>query len=68
MSECDSVEGNLSASLTPIATSLIKPFVLHHKSRDVRLFAACCVAEVLRLFFPHPPYDEEQLKVGGGSG
>ncbi len=50
-------------TLSPLAASLIQPFLRHHASKDVRLLAACCVAEIFNVFFPDPPYDEEQLKV-----
>ena len=49
--------------LTEFASSVIQSFIRHHKSKDVRLLAACCVAEIFNVFFPDPPFDEEDLKV-----
>ena len=37
--------------------------VRFHKSMEVRLNAACCISELLRLSSPEPPYNEKQLKV-----
>jgi hypothetical protein len=50
----------------------IKPFVeavgqqsiVRHKDRDVKLLAASCISEVLRLCAPDAPYEDPTLKVG----
>jgi len=51
------------SELTEFAFDIAQPFVITHKDKDVRLLAACAIAEVLRICAPKPPYDDEQLKV-----
>lgn len=36
---------------------------MQNKDKDVRLQAACCLADIIRLFAPEAPYDEKQLEV-----
>ena len=42
---------------------LVTPFVLEHKDKDVLLYAALCLSEILRIFAPSPPYSKNQLLV-----
>lgn len=42
---------------------LVTPFVLEHKDKDVLLYAALCLSEILRIFAPTPPYSKNQLLV-----
>ena len=51
------------SELTEFAYDMAQSFVITHKDKDVRLLAACAIAEVLRICAPKPPYDDEQLKV-----
>lgn len=37
--------------------------LLFHKGKEVRASLACCLADVLRLCAPTPPFDEDQLQV-----
>lgn len=37
--------------------------LLRHPERDVRLWAAKCVAEGLRIFAPEPPFDTDRLRL-----
>ena len=46
-----------------VAQSLVSPFILKHRDKDVKAYAACCLADILRIFAPEAPYGEEQLKV-----
>ena len=46
-----------------VAQSLVSPFILRHRDKDVKAYAACCLADILRIFAPEAPYGEEQLKV-----
>lgn len=46
-----------------VAQSLVNPFILKHRDKDVKVHAACCMADILRIFAPEAPYNEEQLKV-----
>lgn len=37
--------------------------VLHSKQKDVRMYAAACFAQLLRIYAPETPYEEKQLEV-----
>ena len=63
LADCDSVDNALSPHLVKLASTLVQSFLQHHRTREVRTLAACCVADIFRVFFPDPPYDDEQLKV-----
>jgi len=43
----------------PLATTAITT----HKDRGIRITAACCAADVLRLCAPDAPYTDESLTV-----
>lgn len=64
MTETEDLDDSVAGSLSSLSVVLVEPFIIHHKAKDVRLLAACCVAELFRLFYPDPPYDEDQSKVG----
>ncbi|KAJ1912535.1 Sister chromatid cohesion protein pds5 [Tieghemiomyces parasiticus] len=49
-------------SLDTVARHLITPALLAHKEDGVRIRAACCLADVLRLYAPEAPYDDGQLR------
>ena len=36
---------------------------MKHTDKDIRLYAAYCIAQILRIFAPEPPYDTNQLWV-----
>jgi sister-chromatid-cohesion protein PDS5 len=63
LAETEDLEDSIATPLASLSAVLVEPFIQHHKTRDVRLLAACCMAELFRLFYPDPPYDEDQLKV-----
>ncbi|KAJ3050393.1 hypothetical protein HK097_008638, partial [Rhizophlyctis rosea] len=48
-------------SLTIVRKDLIHPSLLSHKDKGVKVFTACCLADVLRLYAPDAPYQEKQL-------
>ncbi|GJJ73906.1 sister chromatid cohesion protein PDS5 [Entomortierella parvispora] len=56
-------EGVDTSSITPIAKQLIDSTVVNHKDRGVRIYAACCIADILRLYAPEAPYTEKNLKI-----
>ncbi|KAF9956691.1 hypothetical protein BGZ72_002577 [Mortierella alpina] len=58
--EQDSV--NIS-SLSAITKPLIDSTIVNHKDKGVRIYAACCVADLLRLYAPDAPYNNTNLKV-----
>ena len=53
-------------AVKPVATALVKPSLLKHKDKEVRVFLAFCIAEVLRIFAPEPPYSDDVLRVSEG--
>ncbi|BFZ54407.1 Sister chromatid cohesion protein pds5 [Savitreella phatthalungensis] len=48
--------------LRALARKLVNAAVLTHKNRDVQAYAACCVADVLRLAAPDAPFDQAQMR------
>ena len=46
-----------------VAATLIASFLIGHKDKDVRVCLACCFADILRIYAPEAPYNEQQLKV-----
>eukprot|EP00117_Sycon_ciliatum_P041432 scpid16866/ scgid30305/ Sister chromatid cohesion protein PDS5 homolog B; Androgen-induced proliferation inhibitor len=44
------------SELERVARELVSPQILQHADRTVRLVAACCLSDVLRIFAPEPPY------------
>ncbi|KAF9584188.1 hypothetical protein BGW38_007287 [Lunasporangiospora selenospora] len=50
------------ASLTAVSKQLIEPAVVNHKDKGVRAYAACCIADMLRLYAPDAPYSSNNLK------
>ncbi|CDO77959.1 hypothetical protein BN946_scf184971.g9 [Trametes cinnabarina] len=50
------------ASLHSIRKELINPSILLHKDRGVKAYAACCLADLLRLYAPDAPYTQNELR------
>ena len=61
LSNADQADGE--SKYKELAGSLVKPFILKSKDKDVKAHAACCLADILRIFAPEAPYSEEELKV-----
>lgn len=38
--------------------------ILHSKQKDVRMYAAACFVQLLRIWAPETPYEDKQLEVG----
>ncbi|ORY30387.1 armadillo-type protein [Naematelia encephala] len=49
-------------SLDSVRKPLINQLILHHKDRGVKAYAACCLADLLRLYAPDAPYTGEELR------
>ncbi|WVN89440.1 uncharacterized protein L203_104663 [Cryptococcus depauperatus CBS 7841] len=49
-------------TLDPVKKPLIHQTILHHKDRGVKANAACCLADLLRLYAPDAPYSDAQLR------
>jgi hypothetical protein len=50
-------------NLDEIAAALVQPTILKHQKDDIRLLAACCLADVIRIYAPDAPYDSNTLEV-----
>ncbi|XP_054776795.1 sister chromatid cohesion protein PDS5 homolog A-like isoform X2 [Prosopis cineraria] len=49
-------------SLKPFLNSIIKPELLKHQDRDVKLLVAACACEITRITAPEAPYSDDVLK------
>jgi sister-chromatid-cohesion protein PDS5 len=52
-----------TSSLATVSKDLINKRILRHKNTTVTALATCCIADVLRLHAPDPPYDDAELQV-----
>ncbi|KAF8624977.1 hypothetical protein AX15_005612 [Amanita polypyramis BW_CC] len=50
------------ASLSNIRKELVNTSVLLHRDRGVKAYAACCLADILRLYAPDAPYTQAELR------
>lgn len=51
-------------SLNIVSRELVSATLVQHKDKGVRSLVACCLADVLRLYAPEAPYNENELCVG----
>ncbi|KAM6492441.1 Armadillo-type fold [Amanita muscaria] len=49
-------------SLASVRKELINTSILLHKDRGVKAYAACCLADILRLYAPDAPYTQAELR------
>jgi len=49
-------------SLSSVRTQLVNTSILLHKDRGVKAYAACCLADILRLYAPDAPYTHNELR------
>ncbi|KAF9255405.1 hypothetical protein L218DRAFT_884207 [Marasmius fiardii PR-910] len=49
-------------SLKTVRKELISNTIFHHKDRGVKAYAACCLADILRLYAPDAPYTQSELR------
>lgn len=49
-------------SLGSVRKELISTSILLHKDRGVKAYAACCMADILRLYAPDAPYTQSELR------
>ena len=59
----DQLEEDPPLGLTEVALSLARRPILAHRDRQVRLYAAQAIADVLRIYAPDAPYEPEDLQV-----
>lgn len=50
-------------SLSSVKKDLMTPTIMLHKDKGVKAHAACCMADLLRLYAPDAPYTGAELKV-----
>lgn len=49
-------------SLSSVRKELIQPQIILHKDKGVKAYAACCLADLLRLYAPDAPYTADELR------
>ena len=49
-------------SLSTVRKELIQAQILLHKDKGVKAYAACCLADLLRLYAPDAPYTADELR------
>ncbi|KAG5641986.1 hypothetical protein DXG03_003815 [Asterophora parasitica] len=49
-------------SLGAVRKELVNTSILLHKDRGVKAYAACCLADILRLYAPDAPYTQAELR------
>ncbi|KAJ3999568.1 armadillo-type protein [Lentinula boryana] len=49
-------------SLSNVRKELVNSSIMLHKDRGVKAYAACCMADVLRLYAPDAPYTQAELR------
>ncbi|KAI5414430.1 sister chromatid cohesion protein PDS5 homolog A isoform X3 [Lathyrus oleraceus] len=49
-------------SMNPFFNAIVKPALLNHQDKDVRLLVATCISEITRITAPEAPYNDEILK------
>lgn len=64
LSELDqSPSASILESMQPFINAIIKPELLQHQDRDVKLLVATCICEITRITAPEAPYSDDVLKV-----
>ncbi|KAG0346698.1 hypothetical protein BG004_001038 [Podila humilis] len=51
-----------TSSFSSVKKQLFESSIINHKDKGVRIYTACCIANLLRLYAPNAPYTESQLK------
>ncbi|XP_024637720.1 sister chromatid cohesion protein PDS5 homolog A isoform X2 [Medicago truncatula] len=49
-------------SMNPFFNAIVKPELLKHQDKDVKLLVATCICEITRITAPEAPYNDEILK------
>ncbi|CAG8466344.1 1004_t:CDS:10, partial [Ambispora gerdemannii] len=55
-------EAIVTDSLQGVSRELVQPSLISHKDKGVKAYVASCLADLLRLYAPHAPYTERELK------
>ncbi|KAG0018492.1 hypothetical protein BGZ80_007103 [Entomortierella chlamydospora] len=51
-----------TASFSSVTKQLVDSSLVNHKDKGVRIYTACCIADMLRLYAPDAPYTNNNLK------
>ncbi|XP_010243945.1 PREDICTED: sister chromatid cohesion protein PDS5 homolog A-like isoform X2 [Nelumbo nucifera] len=63
LSELDqSPSSSMLESMQPCLNTLVKPELLKHQDRDVKLLVATCICEIIRISAPEAPYSDDVLR------
>ncbi|PON57633.1 Coatomer beta subunit [Parasponia andersonii] len=63
LSELDqSPSASVLESMQPFLDAVVKPELLKHQDRDVKLLVATCICEITRITAPEAPYSDDVLK------
>ncbi|CAN4114615.1 unnamed protein product [Withania somnifera] len=49
-------------AMQPLQTAIVKPELLKHQDREVKLLVATCICEITRITAPEAPYSDDVLK------
>ncbi|KAI3763264.1 hypothetical protein L1987_53718 [Smallanthus sonchifolius] len=52
---------SMKDALSPTTEALIAKELMRHPDMDVNISVACCFCDILRIYAPDPPYNDEQL-------
>ncbi|KAL0310797.1 UNVERIFIED_CONTAM: hypothetical protein Sangu_2374400 [Sesamum angustifolium] len=55
-------------SMQPLLNAVVKPELLKHQDREVKLLVASCICEITRITAPEAPYDDDVLKLSDING
>lgn len=50
-------------AMQPLQSAIVKPELLKHQDREVKLLVATCICEITRITAPEAPYSDDVLKV-----
>ncbi|KAK3010031.1 hypothetical protein RJ639_010994, partial [Escallonia herrerae] len=63
LSELDQTpQKSVLESMQPFLNAIVKPELLKHQDREVKLLVATCICEITRVTAPEAPYSDEILK------
>ncbi|XP_042945591.1 sister chromatid cohesion protein PDS5 homolog B isoform X3 [Carya illinoinensis] len=63
LSELDqSPSASVLESMQPFLNAVVRPELLKHQDRDVKLLVATCICEITRITAPEAPYNDDVLK------
>lgn len=52
----------MQLAVAPSVNSLVKPELLRHQDKDVRLVVITCISEITRITAPEAPYSDETMR------